>query len=812
MSTYTQAGRPLAVRTSLGPDALLLTSVEGHEEVSGLFRFRLELLADRRTPIAFEEVLGKQATVEIEMGADGTRWIDGIVCRLSQGGRDATFTHLEAELVPRLWLLTRKVQSRIFQRMTVPEILDAVLAGIPHRLDVVGAWEPRDYCTQYRESDFAFVSRLMEEEGIRYYFVHSDGAHEMVVTDAPLEHPPVPGPEEVAYEELVGAGHADEMRVTSWTKSQLVRSTLTTLRDHSFELPGQSLEAQQATVASVPVGEVSHELKVVPEELEVYDFPGGYAQRFDGSTQGGSACPAELKKVFPDGLRTVRVRMEQEEAAAFEVRGVSTCRHFTPGHQFVFSRHFDANGTYVLTRVEHRARLGADYRTGDEAAFSYENSFSALPASLPLRPPRATPRPTISGTQTATVVTPPGEELWCDRYGRVKVQFHWDREGTRDLDSSCWVRVAQTWAGRSWGAFFWPRAGNEVVVAFEEGDPDQPVVVGSVYNAENMPPFELPLRKELAGVKSASLRGFANQHFNGLVFVDTKGTEHLAIHSQRTMTFNSELDKSFHSGRNKHEAVSNFSTQTIGSLPGGGGRGGGPDDETDKRLDALEGNTAYHPWGTVKPAGVPGLNSVMVYGENLSAVLGVNHQLTVGSNLQFCFNPTAIAKACGLKPASIVEAFAGTGAGGNLQMTIGTNTNFVVGRNYNIYYEEEKKSDMSKHVATKILCGILAAAATIWIVAYACLPWDWARAVLVVLAESLFGLILLTLMTIEAGLLESQGKWDRTIEDYFGGTVDPTSDVWDWKTVTAGVAEGLVLLVLAYAPVLGGGIYTAATS
>ena len=578
MSGETQAGRPLAITTPLGTDVLLLTGLEGHEAISGLFHFQLELLADRNTPIAFDQILGQGVTVELQVPPDGKRYVNGIVSRFSQGRRDAHFTHFHAELVPRLWLLTRKVQSRIFQRMTIPEILDAVLAGVPHKMEIGGAYEPRDYCTQYRESDFAFVSRLMEEEGLRYYFTHADGSHVMVVSDEPQQHPDVPGPEDLVYDELAGGGREEEMRVTGWEKFQEVRSDLTTLWDHCFELPGKNLESQQPTIDSVAVGEVEHKLKVVPgEPLEIYDFPGGYAQRFDGIGSGGAARPEELKKIFADGLRTVRIRMEEEEMAGLEIRAASTCRHFTAGHRFTLSRHFDADGPYLLTRVEHRASLQGDYRSGESIPFTYENRFTAIPAGLSFRPPRATPRPSIGGTQTATVVGPAGEELYCDTYGRVKVQFHWDRQGRKDLGSSCWVRVAQTWAGKNWGAFFWPRAGNEVVIAFEEGDPDQPMIVGSVYNAENMPPFPLPLRKELAGIKSASVRGFSNQHFNGVVFADGKGSEHLAIHSQRTMTFNSELDKSFSSGRNQHEAVSTFSTRTIGSMPGGGGSGGGPD-------------------------------------------------------------------------------------------------------------------------------------------------------------------------------------------------------------------------------------------
>jgi type VI secretion system secreted protein VgrG len=816
MSTYTQAGRPLAIRTPLGPDALLLTTLEGHEEVSGLFRFRLRLIADRRTPVPFDGILGKEATVALEALPEGTRWINGIVCRLSQDGRDETFLHYEAELVPRAWLLTRKVRSRIFQRKTVPEILDEVLAGVPRKMKIGGTYEPRDYCTQYRESDFAFASRLMEEEGIRYYFVHTEDAHEMVVTDEPLQHPDVPGAGDVRYDEVGGPGHQDEAQVRSWRKSQQVRSSLTTLRDHCFELPGQSLEAQQATIDSVPVGEVPHRLKVVPgDELEVYDYPGGYARRFDGVGSGGAPRPEELEKVFPDGLRTVRIRMEQEEMEAFEIRGEGTCRHFTAGHRFTLARHFDANGPYLLTRVEHRARLDGDYRSGESPAFSYENRFTAIPAALPCRPPRRTPRPVLAGTQTATVVGPEGEELCCDKYGRVKVQFHWDREGKKDLGSSCWVRVAQTWAGKGWGAFFWPRVGNEVVVAFEEGDPDQPIIVGSVYNAENMPPFPLPLRKELAGFKSASVRGFANQHFNGLVFVDSKGGEHLAIHSQRTMTFNSELDKSFHSGRNKHETVSGFSTHTVGSLAGGGGGGGGP--TTEERLTALEnrtdqeilvtnqGNTSYHPFGFVQPTGTIGLQAATVFGENLSVVTGLNHSFTLGSSLTFCLNPFALARQCGWELPPVLGAAAGSGFGGAATFVAGTNTTFVLGTNYNVFAEATKDIDVSGHKASQILFGILAAVSVVFLIAYGILAWDIARTIFITVYEALVAALLLALMTIVAGLEKSNDRWDSDLTDFFGAAFGESGSR-DWKTKTKGAVEVLAILAAAFVPIfLAGG-------
>lgn len=568
MPSYTQTGRLLAITTPLGPDALLLVGLQGREAMSRLFRFQLTLLAENRTRVAFDALLGRDVTVELALPNEEKRAFHGIINRLTQGRRDADFTYFQAEMVPQFWFWTKKVQSRIFQHLAVPDILKQVLAGLNVSFELQGNYQPRDYCVQYRESDFAFASRLMEEEGIAYFFKHTAAGPPLIVTDVGYKYPDLPEPNPVIYEEVEGGG-GDEARITAWEKTQEVRAGKYTLWDHCFELPGKNLEAQQTILKSVTVGQVAHTLQTANDRLEIYDYPGGYAQRFDGVDKGGGDQAAELMKVFQDNQRTVKIRMEQEALPSLEIQGASACGHFVPGHQFTLTRHFDADGPYLLTQIDHEARLSGNYRTGEGAHLNYRNRFTAIPTALPYRPARVTPRPTVAGTQTATVVGPPGEEIFCDKYGRIKVQFHWDRQGQRDANSSCWVRVAQAWAGKGWGAFFWPRVGHEVVVAFEEGDPDQPIIVGSVYNAANMPPFALPQRRMLAGFKSASVRGNPNENFNGVVFVDEKGHEHLAIHSERHMSFNTEFDKEFHAGRHKGERVSCASVLTVGKLPGG---------------------------------------------------------------------------------------------------------------------------------------------------------------------------------------------------------------------------------------------------
>jgi type VI secretion system secreted protein VgrG len=569
MASYTQADRPLKITTPLGEDVLLLTGIQGHEEISRLFDFEVSLLADLEKDVTFDKIIGQSVTVEMRMQDGNKRHFNGIVKRFSQGRRDENFLHFRAQVVPKFWLLTKKVRSRIFQHLTIPDILRQVLTGLDVSYEFSSTYYQRDYCVQYRESDFDFANRLMEEEGIYYFFKHTDGNHQMVVTDIPNKHPSVQGQSNAIYDEVVGEFRQD-MRVTSWEKTQDLRSGEYTLWDYCFELPTNHLEAKEKIISSVPVGKVSHKLNLANDSLEIYDFPGLYAQRFDGIDPSGGDRPSDIQHIFDDRTRTIRLRMEQEEVLGISIAGTSDCGNFSAGFKFTLERHFDADAPYLLTRVEHQA-LCEEYRSDspDAYTYSYSNKFTCIPDALRYRPQRITPKPVISGMQTAVVVGPSGEEIFVDKYGRVKVQFHWDREGKMNADSSCWLRVAQVWAGKGWGAFFWPRIGHEVVVHFEEGDPDQPIITGSVYNSDNMPPFKLPLRKKTGGIKSASFTGSSKENFNGIVFFDEKGHEHTSIHSERHMTLNAEFDTRTKVGRHKGERVPGASLLTVGRIPGG---------------------------------------------------------------------------------------------------------------------------------------------------------------------------------------------------------------------------------------------------
>ena len=553
MAEYTQLNRFISVTTPLGPDALLLVGFSGQEAISQLFHFQLDLMAEKTRQIQFDQLLGQKVSIEIIPHQSPTPlYLSGICSRVSQGERDATFTAYRMDVVPQFWRLTLSAQSRIFQQMTVLDILKEVLKDLDVVYEIDGDFHPRDYCVQYRETDFNFASRLMEEEGIYYFFQHTADGDQMVVANIPDSHRDVPVQSTIIYEDVMGGERAgEEARIYDWEKSQELRAGKVTLWDHSFELPHKHLEAEKNIQPSVQVGTVTHQLQVGGnDKFEIYDFQGEYAQRFDGVTPGGGDRAGDLQKIFEDNRRTTGIRMQEEALPSIQIQGASSCRNLLSGHKFRvqgLDLQFDGNGEYVLTSVQHSAHFSGDFRSGQGGEDVYNNSFTCIPAELPFRPQRTTPKPFVQGTQTAIVVGPDGQEIFTDKYGRVKVQFHWDRDGTWDGGSSCWVRVGHAWAGKRWGSMFIPRIGQEVIVAFQEGDPDQPIIIGSVYNAEQMPAYlgdgpdpNHPHNPNLSGIKTnTTLDG---DGFNELRFDDTKDLEQVFIHAERNMDTRVKLD------------------------------------------------------------------------------------------------------------------------------------------------------------------------------------------------------------------------------------------------------------------------------
>lgn len=519
---------------SLGADDLLVMSFAGHEEISALFTFRLELVSDRPEKIVLNDIIGKNVTIGLMLEDESYRHFNGFISRFSLSGRDmggeARFTHYRAEVVPWLWFLSRTADCRIFQDKTVPDIIEQIFKDLgfqDYRLDLHREYTKWDYCVQYRETDFNFVSRLMEQEGIFYFFEHENGKHTLVLGDSTQVYKPCPHQERARFFPEGGYSERDDT-VNSWEVHQEFRPGKYTLRDYHFQMPSKNLEVAEPTKFRAGGN----------DKYEIYDYPGEYALRFNKPEE-------RLAKVEPEGRTVVGLYMEEEETPHLVHYGASICRAFTAGKRFELEEAPPgvSSGPYVLTSVQHAATQPAGFVSGGSMGASdssYTNSFSCLTADIVFRPARITPKAVVQGPQTAVVVGPKGEEIYTDKFGRVKVQFHWDRQGKKDENSSCWVRVSQVWAGKRWGAFFWPRIGQEVIVAFLEGDPDQPIIVGSVYNAEQMPHYlgEGPDSKhkndnKLTGVKSNSTKGGVG--FNEWRFDDTKDKEQIFIHAERNM-------------------------------------------------------------------------------------------------------------------------------------------------------------------------------------------------------------------------------------------------------------------------------------
>ncbi|MCB9761309.1 MAG: type VI secretion system tip protein VgrG [Alphaproteobacteria bacterium] len=508
----TQSNAILKVHTALGEDALVLVRLQGEEEISGLFRYTLEMISDQ-ADLDLAAVIGTNAAVEMTLSDGSTRWINGVVVRFIQAGTGVRVTTYFAELRPWLWMLKLGSDCRIYQQKAVPDILTGIFDALgfsDYALRLEGSYDPREYCVQYHETALDFVCRLMEDEGIFWFFEHSDSAHTLVIADAAGAHEACPGLAQASYGDPGGTWRSDEA-IQQLSISKEVVPTGYALSDFNFEVPSTDLTVK---VEGQGAGGFQH-----------FEYPGGYGTKDAGEGRA-------------------RLRIEASELPQDRIAGSSTCRAFTAGYAFELVGHNreDVNGTYVLRRVTHSG-----------SREHYSNSFEAFPKTLPFRPLRSTSRPVIHGAQTATVVGKSGEEIWTDQHGRIKVQFHWDRYGTSDENSSCWIRVAQRWAGKGWGMVWLPRIGQEVIVSFLDGDPDRPLVTGSVYNGEQTPPYPLPDEQTKSTLRSDSSKGGGG--FNELRFEDKKDEEEVYLHAQKDL--NVEV------GNDETDTVKNNRTVTI---------------------------------------------------------------------------------------------------------------------------------------------------------------------------------------------------------------------------------------------------------
>lgn len=521
--------RLLTVSTPLGDDAFILTGVRGREELSRPFSFRLEMVAETSTAVAPADLVGKPVGWTVSYPNEVTRKFHGVVKSLAAGefiGRERRVYRVE--VVPWLWFLTRTTDCKIFQNKTAPQIIEDVFKGFGFTSDhyntnLTGSYPTREYCVQYRETAFAFVSRLMEEEGIFYFFKYGDDKHTLVLADDTGAYADCDPHAEPEYRPELDDAEA----VSAWERRHEFRSGKYAHTDYNFETPATSLLADSPTTVGLPG----------ISKYELFDYPGNHA-------------------VTADGTARAAVRIGEVEVGYDTAAGTGRCNSFRPGCKFKMKGHLTDTQKFVLVAVEHAATepLTAGVRGGGG---DYQNTFTAIPASVPFRPERLTRRPVVEGPQTAVVVGPGGEEIHTDKYGRIKVHFHWDRYGQKNDADTCFIRVGELWAGKNWGMIFTPRIGQEVVVDFLEGDPDRPVVTGRVYNAEQMPPYALPANMTQSGVKTRSTKGGTTDHFNELRFEDKKDAEQVYFHAQKDFVRVVENDDTLTVGHDQSIEIKN---------------------------------------------------------------------------------------------------------------------------------------------------------------------------------------------------------------------------------------------------------------
>jgi len=517
-------------------ELLLPAKFAATERMSGLFKIEVELIVvpEKSSQIQPDQLLGKRMNLRVSYGADYEkgpfRYFDGMCSRFASHGKDAEFYYYKAEIVPWMWLLTKRSDYRIYQDKNVPDIVESVLKELQQDFPDFqfeiranrGQYKKIDYCAQFKESHFNFVSRLLEQDGIYYYFEHTDSGHKLIIDDSLTAGNDVPNQAQVTYISASRAKQIQDDTLYDWQEERAIHSGKFAARDYHSQLAQNKIEFSGISPKTI-VGK--------NDKLEVFEWPSGSGLRYNQTDQ-------RLDEVNSVGTTLTNLHAQAAETTHHNFHGLSTCRGLTPGYRFAIEG--ESGKKYLITEIAHSADQNPNYATSESSATPYTNDFSAIPSDVQFRPQRETPKPVVDGMQTAKVVGKSGEEIYVDKYGRVRVQFYWDRKGESNEKSTCWVRVSQISAGKRWGASFWPRVGQEVVVAFLEGDPDQPVIVGSLYNNQQMPPYlgDGPDDKHkndpnISGIKTNSTKG--GDGFNELRFNDTKGSEQVFIHAEKDM-------------------------------------------------------------------------------------------------------------------------------------------------------------------------------------------------------------------------------------------------------------------------------------
>ncbi len=588
-------------------EEIRVVSFDGIEAISSLYEVRVEFAASDELVIA--DLVGKAAQLTLHDGEDD-RQLHGYVCQADYLGESRRYALYEITIVPWIWRLQQRAGHRIFQQKSTPEIIRELLdaAGLKQRerrFEISSTYAPRDYCTQYGESELDFISRLMESDGLYYYFVHDEDHCALVISDSVQCPTGAAVPFTSAAYRLFKKPCVTHLRI-----GELLRPTRVALRDTNLHTPA-TLDARAGT----------------DPDREIYEYPGSYQQAGTGGPDRGG--------------QQAKLRLQALQASARRGFGASNSTALHAGLDFELTGHPRAgvDGKYRVLRLSHRGEQPQVLDEATDREPTYTNDFECIDRETPYRAPRITPRPTVRGVQTATVVGPEGEEVHVDEHGRVKVKFHWDRSDVGDERSSCWVRVSQAWAGNGFGAMFLPRIGQEVIVDFIEGDPDRPLITGRIYTGGDKLPYPLPDQKTRSTILSDTSPGGGGS--NELRFEDMKGSEEVYIHAQRDMLTAVEHDRKATVGHDDSLTVTNDRKQLV------------EHDETEEIKNDR----------TIK------------VGKNLTETIGADLKLDVGAN-----HSTTIS---GGKSVSVKENTTET-AGKNIVFQAGKHLSITTGENINL--------------------------------------------------------------------------------------------------------------------------------
>ncbi|GAA5182370.1 type VI secretion system spike protein VgrG1b [Niveibacterium umoris] len=602
----------------LGGD-LLFRSMHGQEEVSRLYEYKVTVLSPK-DQIELNDLIGKTVSVQVALENEKIREFNGFVTAMAQTGIEGRYHRYQLTVRPWAWLMSRTADCKIFQQKSVPDIIKAVFADhavADVKFSLSESYSPREYCVQYRESDLGFVCRLMEQEGIYFYFKHKDGRHTMVVTDSYAGHSASPGFESIDFVPDSVRGIETRSGLREWRLSREIQASKYALTDFDFTKPGSNLLATKAGTVPGKHAQADH---------EVFDYPGEYEVRSEGE-------------------RLARVRIEELRHQFELCRGNGNVRGLACGALFKLTDHprADQNREYLILSASYTIEHGG-HETGSGSGDVFEVSIETIPSRQPFHPVRATPKPFVQGPQTAIVVGPSGDEIYTDKYGRVKVKFHWDRYADGHENSSCWIRVSHPWAGKNWGMVAIPRIGQEVIVEFLEGDPDRPIITGRVYNADQMPPYDLPANMTQTGIKTRSTKGGGPANFNELRFEDKKGSEQVYLHAEKDQAIEVEHDETHWVGHDRAKTIDHDEIVHV----------------KHDRTEQVDNNESI----TI------GVNQTETIGNNRIVSVGTNHSETIGSAMSIVVG-TSLTESVGVNYAETV--------GGAMELTVGAALLITVG-------------------------------------------------------------------------------------------------------------------------------------